>query len=72
MKLHNIETRPIICGNIAKQPAIKKYKHRVVGELEYSDNIMYNGFAIPCHQSLCSSSLEYINDTLDKFIEKFL
>ena len=72
MKLHNIETRPIICGNIAKQPAIKKYEHRVVGELEYSDNIMYNGFAIPCHQSLCSSSLEYISDTLDKFIEKFL
>ena len=28
-----IETRPIICGNMAEQPAMKKYPHRVHGNL---------------------------------------
>lgn len=66
---NSIETRPIICGNISKQPAMKKYKHRVSGDLQYSNNIMNNGFAIACHQSLCSESLKYVETTLKKFVE---
>jgi len=65
---NKIETRPIICGNISKQPAIKKYNHRVSGDLQYSNNIMNNGFAIACHQSLCAESLDYIEAVLNKFI----
>ncbi len=64
-----IETRPIICGNIAKQPAIKKYKHRVSGDLNNSDNVMNNSFSIACHQSLCDESLSYISEVLNKFME---
>ena len=47
-----IETRAIICGNIAKQPGIKLWPHRVVGELKNADHVMKNGFSIPCHQGM--------------------
>ncbi len=29
-----IETRPIICGNIARQPALQHYEHRTVGAMD--------------------------------------
>ena len=40
---NGIETRPIIAGNIARQPANSLFKHRVAGDLKNSDNIMDNG-----------------------------
>ncbi len=57
---NNIETRPIICGNITKQPALKHYKHKIIGNLKNSTKVMYDGFAIACHQSLNKESINYI------------
>ena len=64
---NDIETRPIICGNIARQPGMKLYDHRVVGKLECADEVMSNGFAIPCHQSMTESDCEYIKEVVDKY-----
>jgi len=49
---YRIETRPIICGNIALQPGIKKYKHRVVGDLKNATKVMQDGLSIGCHGAL--------------------
>lgn len=62
-----IETRPIICGNIAKQPAIEKYKHRVHGKLEHATNVMNNGFAIGSHQNIDAESIHKIVECIEKF-----
>lgn len=54
-----IENRPIICGNIAKQPGLQLYEHRVEGDLQFSSHVMKNGFSIGCHQSLSDEALDY-------------
>jgi CDP-6-deoxy-D-xylo-4-hexulose-3-dehydrase len=63
----NIETRPIICGNIARQPAMKMYNHRVVGDLQHSTNVMINGFSFGNHQAVGNDGCEYVADKIDQF-----
>lgn len=65
-----IETRPIICGNIAAQPAMKLYEHRVVGDMKNSTNIMKNGFSIGNHQAINNEAREYVNSTIKDFLAK--
>lgn len=65
---NGIETRPVICGNIAKQPAIKRYPHRIHGDLNNATNVMINGFAIGSHQDLNEENIEHIVQSMDSFI----
>ncbi len=64
----SIETRPIICGNIAAQPAMKLYEHRVVGDLRHSTNIMKSGFCFGNHQAINSAAREYVSDKINEFM----
>ncbi len=65
----NIETRPIICGNIAKQPAMKLFKHRVHGKLENSTYVMNNGLAIPNHQNIKDECINRMKEALSVFFK---
>ena len=65
-----IETRPIIAGNIARQPANALFNHRISGELLNSDIIMDNGFSIGVHQSLCNESMDYVKEIFDNFFKE--
>ncbi len=71
LEKHGIETRPIICGNIARQPAMKLYKHRVSGELKFSDAVMERGFAIGNHQDVCEQAQKHIIDCFKSLFNKF-
>jgi len=62
-----VETRPIICGNISRQPAMNMYEHRVVGDLHHADVIMDKGFAIPCHQSMDMEDLILIGSIIKDY-----
>lgn len=70
LEKNNIETRPIICGNITKQPALKHYRHKKIGSLKNSTKVMNDGFAIACHQSLDKNSINYILKTFNDFFKK--
>ncbi len=71
LESNGIETRPIIAGNIANQPAVKIYPHRISGDLKNSSNIMVNGLAVACHQSLSKESCRHIIEIFNLFIESF-
>jgi CDP-6-deoxy-D-xylo-4-hexulose-3-dehydrase len=71
LESHGIETRPIIAGNIANQPAVKMYPHRVSGDLKYCSNIMVNGLAVACHQSLSEDACNYIIEIFNSYITSF-
>jgi CDP-4-dehydro-6-deoxyglucose reductase, E1 len=60
LESNGIETRPIIAGNIAKQPAVTMYPHRISGDLKNSSHVMSNGLAVACHQSLTKEELDHI------------
>ena len=55
-----VETRPIICGNLAAQPGMQKHKHRVVGELRNATNVMRNGFSVGCHQDVTEADVDHV------------
>ena len=64
----NIETRPIICGNVAEQPAMHMYKHRVVGNLRYSGAVMDRGFSFGNHQAVDANARAYVVQSIEKFM----
>ena len=67
LESNGIETRPIIAGNMANQPALKMYEHRISGDLKHCSNIMNNGLAVACHQSLSKEACNHIVQTFNSF-----
>jgi len=65
-----IETRPIICGNIAMQPGLRLYPHRVVGDLSHATCVMNAGFSFGNHQDIGAEARGYIVDRVDRFMAR--
>lgn len=64
----HVETRPIICGNIALQPAMKLYAHRVLGDLPNSTRVMRQGFSIGNHQAVNEHARTYVTAQIGEFM----
>ncbi|MCX8189424.1 MAG: DegT/DnrJ/EryC1/StrS family aminotransferase, partial [Nitrososphaeria archaeon] len=62
---------PIFSGNIIRQPAYKKIKYRVAGELKNSEKIMKDSFFIGIHPGINENMLNYIIDVFENFIEEY-
>jgi CDP-6-deoxy-D-xylo-4-hexulose-3-dehydrase len=60
-----IETRPIIAGNLARQPALKRYHHRVSGPLFNADYVLRHGLSVGCHQGVTEEDIAYVVKTLE-------
>jgi CDP-4-dehydro-6-deoxyglucose reductase, E1 len=67
LRNHNIETRPIICGNMARQPALANVRHRVSGDLRGADRIMDCGLLWGLSPMMSNDDLEYIIRTVLEF-----
>jgi hypothetical protein len=68
MRGRGIEMRPLNAGNIAGQPAIAPYPHRVVGDLPRVNYIWKNGFTFGNHQHVDPAARDYITATLNAFV----
>ena len=66
-----IETRPIMAGNVSKQPAMKLFKYKT-GSLHNSDIIHKNGFFWGNHQGIRSPHRDYITECVDSFMKKYV
>ncbi len=64
----NIESRPIICGNIALQPAMKLFEHRTVGDMVHATEVMQRGFSFGNHQAIDEGARNHIADTVRSFV----
>jgi dTDP-4-amino-4,6-dideoxygalactose transaminase len=62
--------RPLNAGNIAAQPAIRRYPHRVVGDLPHATSIMKNGFTFGNHQNVTPQARSYITAQLNEFVSE--
>lgn len=65
-----IETRPIICGNIALQPAVQMYPHRVAGDLENSTRVMRRGMSFGNHQAVDAAARDYVSGQIAGFMKR--
>lgn len=62
-----VETRPIICGNVARQPGLAPHPHRVAGDLRHSDRVMDGGFSIGCHQHVGEAARAHVAERFAAF-----
>ena len=69
-KKFNIETRPIIAGNILKHPALKKVNYRCDKSLTVANNCLENGFMIGCHSNINAHQLDLLSK-VTKILKKF-
>ncbi|MDD9911796.1 MAG: aminotransferase class I/II-fold pyridoxal phosphate-dependent enzyme [Alphaproteobacteria bacterium] len=67
----NIETRPVIAGNMTRHPVMKGKTWRQHGELPNADVVMSRGFALPCHHDVCEDACTYVCDVVDQFMAQY-
>lgn len=61
----NIEWRPILSSNIARQPAFAK-EVKVYDNLNNADELLKNSFWVSVHPTLSLKVMEYVADTIKK------
>ena len=67
LEKNGIETRPIICGNMTKQPGIKNIKYRISGKLSGADIIMDRGIFWGSSPDMTKSEVNYVIKVVNKF-----
>lgn len=69
---HGIETRPIVAGNLAKQPAMSSFPEIEFAELPNADYIHDQGLYIGIHPVINQEQLSRVVEIIDQFFEKEL
>ena len=63
-----VESRPIVAGNFIKNPVVKWLDYEIHGNLKNAELIDRNGFFLGNHHFDISSTLEKLDDYIQKFI----
>lgn len=72
LELRQIETRPIMAGNMAEQPAMRLVKHEIRGTLQNAEVVMRQGFFVGNHQGITRIELDYFVACIDEFMSRYL
>jgi CDP-6-deoxy-D-xylo-4-hexulose-3-dehydrase len=64
---HHIETRLLFAGDIRKQPAYSNIRHRAIGQLQNSEQVLRGSFFVGVYPGLDRARIEYILDTFYRF-----
>jgi len=67
LESRGIETRVLSAGNIAEQPGLKLFPHRVVGDTASANYVLDHGFTFGNHQEVDSRARSYILECLKEF-----
>lgn len=70
LEKNGVETRPIVCGNMTRQPAFKHYKYKIFGKkLSGADEIMDKGLYWGNNPLMTSKEISYLTETITKFFK---
>jgi len=67
LETHRIETRLLFAGNILRQPAYRRIRHRVAGDLTQADIVTQRTFFIGVFPGLTAAHIEYILSVFKAF-----
>jgi CDP-6-deoxy-D-xylo-4-hexulose-3-dehydrase len=71
LDFNGVETRPIVTGNIARHPAVEKFRSEIEwGHLPGSDFIHENGFYIGLHPIENDPNIDKLVNLIDQFFEQ--
>ncbi len=62
-----VETRPVICGNMTRQPVLAHYPHRVSGTLSGADRVMDCGLYWGTHPFMEADEIDYVVGSVKAF-----
>ena len=68
---NGIETRPVVAGNLAKQPAIAKYPEIYFDSLEGADFIHERGLYIGIHPTTKKQNIKKVTEFLDNYCKQW-
>ncbi len=68
---NNIATRLMFGGNLIRQPAYKDRVFEIYKNLDNADIVMNNSFWLGVYPGLSSDMLDYLEDRIDEFINRF-
>jgi CDP-6-deoxy-D-xylo-4-hexulose-3-dehydrase len=68
LRSRGIEVRPLNAGNIAGQPGIRLYPHRVAGKLRRANEVWRSGFTFGNHQHVDRRARRYIVEQVGRFV----
>jgi len=69
---NNIDTRPVMTGNIIEHPVMKNIKFKKGSTLKNSQSVTDNSFLIGNHHLISTKTLDHITNCISSFIEKKL
>ncbi len=65
-----IETRPVICGNLVRQPALAHHAYRVSGDLAGADRVMDCGLYWGTHPLMTEGDVGHIVATIERYFRR--
>lgn len=66
---HQIDTRPIVAGNLARQPALELFPHRLGDALPNAEAIMESGVYWAAHPSMTTAQVAHVVRAVRAFFE---
>jgi CDP-6-deoxy-D-xylo-4-hexulose-3-dehydrase len=70
LESRGVETRPILCGNMARQPALERIPHRISGTLHGADEAMDRGLYWGIHPMLSEEDVEFVAASVREFFSR--
>jgi CDP-6-deoxy-D-xylo-4-hexulose-3-dehydrase len=65
-----VETRPIICGNMVRQPAFRHIGHKVSGRLDGADRVMDCGLYWGPHPGIADAVVDEVIDVVKRYFDR--
>ena len=70
LEAQGVETRPLVAGNLARQPALQKVPHRVAGPLPGADLLHERGIYVGIHPQQTDDDIGVLVDVLHAFAKE--
>jgi CDP-6-deoxy-D-xylo-4-hexulose-3-dehydrase len=67
LEASGIETRPIVAGNMARQPAFRHFPHRIAGDLSVADAVASRGVYWACHPTMSEGEVDQVIGAVRRF-----
>lgn len=71
LESQKIETRTVFAGNVVRQPAMRRARYKVIGELRHADKVLKDTFFIGIGPHLGKDQLNYIKEIFTKYLKRF-
>lgn len=70
LKQKDIESRPLIGGNFAEQPAVKLFPHRIPDECVVAHRIMRSGMTWGNHHEVDDAARVFVAETVEEYLQQ--